>query len=105
MGKRMRERNICEDDGGRREEGEGELGGWGGCYYCYIHHLQLINRCWAFQPSSRPTFDQIRRIVDRINPNRESPVDMMMIMVSGKVKVHGCYPLCVLVILISHAHD
>lgn len=43
--------------------------------------MQLINCCWAFQPSNRPTFDNIKRMIERINPSRESPVDMMMIMV------------------------
>ena len=43
--------------------------------------LQLISRCWSFLPHTRPTFELIRKSLHRINPNRESPVDMMMIMV------------------------
>ena len=48
-----------------------------------LRPFQLINCCWVFTPSSRPTFDQIRQIIaERIDPNRESPVDMMINMVT-----------------------
>ena len=44
---------------------------------------QLIHRCWSFVPASRPTFDYLKKALYRINPIKESPVDMMMIMVSS----------------------
>jgi len=47
---------------------------------CPHEYLDMIHRCWSYLPSSRPTFDQLKKILCRINPYRESPVDMMMIM-------------------------
>ena len=45
--------------------------------------LQLICRCWTHAPLGRPSFDQLRKSIQQINPNKESPVDMMMSMVSN----------------------
>eukprot|EP00731_Ephydatia_muelleri_P018478 Em0011g518a len=47
---------------------------------CSQEYLELTERCWMFLPASRPTFDQIRKTIYRINPNKESPVDNMMVM-------------------------
>lgn len=44
--------------------------------------LQLIRRCRAQNPAHRPTFDQIKKFVHRINPIKISPVDMMMSLVT-----------------------
>ncbi|KAG7232193.1 hypothetical protein INR49_009452 [Caranx melampygus] len=38
----------------------------------------LIRRCRSNNPAHRPTFEQIRKFVHRINPIKVSPVDMMM---------------------------
>ena len=35
-----------------------------------------------FLPHSRPSFEQIKKTIYRINPSRQSPVDNMMFMVS-----------------------
>ena len=48
-------------------------------------------------PATRPTFDNLKKALYRINPIRESPVDMMMIMVSS---VRGY-----IVHLTQHCHD
>ncbi|XP_043088469.1 atrial natriuretic peptide receptor 2 isoform X2 [Puntigrus tetrazona] len=40
--------------------------------------VPLIRRCRAHNPAHRPTFEQIRKFVHRINPHKVSPVDMMM---------------------------
>ena len=40
-----------------------------------------MKSCWDEVPGNRPSFDQIKKSVQRMNPNRESPVDTMMIMV------------------------
>lgn len=39
---------------------------------------QLIRRCRSQNPAHRPTFEQIKKFVHRINPVKVSPVDMMM---------------------------
>uniref|UniRef100_A0A3B5ASS4 Guanylate cyclase n=1 Tax=Stegastes partitus TaxID=144197 RepID=A0A3B5ASS4_9TELE len=38
----------------------------------------LIRRCRSHNPAHRPTFEQIRKFLHRINPIKTSPVDMMM---------------------------
>ncbi|XP_061922901.1 atrial natriuretic peptide receptor 1-like [Entelurus aequoreus] len=45
---------------------------------CPADYVELIRRCGAHNPAQRPTFEQIRKFVYRINPNKVSPVDMMM---------------------------
>ncbi|XP_031441391.1 atrial natriuretic peptide receptor 1-like [Clupea harengus] len=45
---------------------------------CPADYVELIRRCRAHNPIQRPTFEQIKKFVHRINPNKVSPVDMMM---------------------------
>ncbi|KAM3842471.1 atrial natriuretic peptide receptor 1-like [Diretmus argenteus] len=45
---------------------------------CPADYVELIRRCRSHNPAHRPTFEQIRKFVQRINPNKVSPVDMMM---------------------------
>ncbi|XP_059841196.1 uncharacterized protein LOC132402335 [Hypanus sabinus] len=39
---------------------------------------ELINKCWAHNPLLRPTFEQVKKMLDKMNPHKVSPVDMMM---------------------------
>ncbi|KAK7489046.1 hypothetical protein BaRGS_00019707 [Batillaria attramentaria] len=43
----------------------------------------LIGQCWAEIADDRPTFDSIRRALHRLNPNKLSPVDMMLAMMAN----------------------
>lgn len=43
--------------------------------------VQLIRRCRSTNPAHRPTFEQVKKFVHRINPIKVSPVDMMMSLV------------------------
>ncbi|XP_076019064.1 atrial natriuretic peptide receptor 1 [Genypterus blacodes] len=45
---------------------------------CPADYVELIRRCRSPNPAHRPTFEQIRKFVHRINPIKVSPVDMMM---------------------------
>ncbi|MFT7815189.1 atrial natriuretic peptide receptor 1-like [Arapaima gigas] len=45
---------------------------------CPSEYAELIRRCRAHNPTHRPTFEQIKKFVHKINPNKVSPVDMMM---------------------------
>ncbi|XP_073678888.1 atrial natriuretic peptide receptor 1 [Garra rufa] len=45
---------------------------------CPAEYAELIRRCRAHNPTHRPAFEQIRKFVNRINPHKVSPVDMMM---------------------------
>ncbi|XP_041821707.1 atrial natriuretic peptide receptor 1-like [Chelmon rostratus] len=45
---------------------------------CPADYVELIRRCRSHNPAHRPTFEQIRKFVNRINPIKVSPVDMMM---------------------------
>ncbi|XP_020516105.1 atrial natriuretic peptide receptor 1-like [Labrus bergylta] len=45
---------------------------------CPSDYVELIRRCRSVNPAHRPTFEQIRKFVHRINPIKVSPVDMMM---------------------------
>ncbi|XP_073468365.1 atrial natriuretic peptide receptor 1-like [Aquarana catesbeiana] len=40
--------------------------------------LQLIRRCRSQNLAQRPTFEQIKKLLYKMNPNKVSPVDMMM---------------------------
>ena len=40
--------------------------------------MQLIKRCWAHNVAMRPTFEQVKKFLDKMNPHKVSPVDMMM---------------------------
>ena len=44
-------------------------------------HFQLITDCWSDNPTLRPEFEQIKKIIYKINPNKQSPIDLMMAMV------------------------
>ncbi|XP_078418016.1 atrial natriuretic peptide receptor 2-like [Cetorhinus maximus] len=43
---------------------------------CYP--VPLVQKCWAHNPLLRPTFEQIKKMLEKMNPNKVSPVDMMM---------------------------
>ncbi|KAK5848048.1 hypothetical protein PBY51_005701 [Eleginops maclovinus] len=45
---------------------------------CPADYVELIRRCRSQNPAHRPTFEQIKKFVHRINPIKVSPVDMMM---------------------------
>ncbi|XP_043954352.1 atrial natriuretic peptide receptor 1-like isoform X2 [Gambusia affinis] len=45
---------------------------------CPADYAELIRRCRSHNPAHRPTFDQVKKFVHRINPVKVSPVDMMM---------------------------
>uniref|UniRef100_A0A3B3ZJ72 Guanylate cyclase n=1 Tax=Periophthalmus magnuspinnatus TaxID=409849 RepID=A0A3B3ZJ72_9GOBI len=45
---------------------------------CPSDYVELIRRCRSNNPAQRPTFEQIKKFVHRINPVKGSPVDMMM---------------------------
>lgn len=39
---------------------------------------QLIKKCWNHNVTTRPTFEQVKKNLDKMNPHKVSPVDMMM---------------------------
>ncbi|OCT84732.1 hypothetical protein XELAEV_18022888mg [Xenopus laevis] len=41
-------------------------------------YSELVKKCWANSPMVRPSFEQIRKTLERMNPHKVSPVDMMM---------------------------
>ncbi|KAK6484081.1 atrial natriuretic peptide receptor 2-like [Huso huso] len=41
-------------------------------------YYELIKKCWHHNPAMRPAFEQVRKMLDRMNPHKVSPVDMMM---------------------------
>ncbi|XP_051550758.1 atrial natriuretic peptide receptor 2-like [Myxocyprinus asiaticus] len=41
-------------------------------------YCELIKRCWSHNLTMRPTFEQVKKILDKMNPHKVSPVDMMM---------------------------
>ncbi|KAM4642158.1 atrial natriuretic peptide receptor 2-like [Discoglossus pictus] len=41
-------------------------------------YSEVIKKCWAQNPMMRPPFEQIKKSLDRMNPHKVSPVDMMM---------------------------
>uniref|UniRef100_A0A8C5Q145 Guanylate cyclase n=1 Tax=Leptobrachium leishanense TaxID=445787 RepID=A0A8C5Q145_9ANUR len=43
-----------------------------------VDYSELIKRCWAHNPLARPTFEQVKRCLEKMNPHKVSPVDMMM---------------------------
>ena len=43
--------------------------------------FQLVQRCYDAVPSKRPTFLIIKKVLQKINPNHESPIDNMILMV------------------------
>ncbi|XP_069798490.1 atrial natriuretic peptide receptor 2-like [Narcine bancroftii] len=40
--------------------------------------FELIKKCWVHNPLLRPTFEQVKKMLEKMNPNKVSPVDMMM---------------------------
>ncbi|XP_060933783.1 atrial natriuretic peptide receptor 2-like isoform X2 [Limanda limanda] len=42
------------------------------------NYCELIKRCWCQNITLRPTFEQVRKMLDKMNPHKVSPVDMMM---------------------------
>uniref|UniRef100_A0A8D3E022 Guanylate cyclase n=1 Tax=Scophthalmus maximus TaxID=52904 RepID=A0A8D3E022_SCOMX len=42
------------------------------------HYCELIKKCWSHNITMRPTFEQAKKMLDRMNPHKVSPVDMMM---------------------------
>jgi len=47
----------------------------------YIYNLQLIEECWDDNPLNRPTMDEAKKSLHKMNPHKMSPVDLMMAMV------------------------
>uniref|UniRef100_A0A7M4FES2 Guanylate cyclase n=1 Tax=Crocodylus porosus TaxID=8502 RepID=A0A7M4FES2_CROPO len=45
---------------------------------CPTDYVELIRRCRKNNPVQRPTFEQVRKMLYKMNPNKVSPVDMMM---------------------------
>ncbi|XP_075471765.1 atrial natriuretic peptide receptor 1-like isoform X2 [Ascaphus truei] len=41
-------------------------------------YSELVNKCWAHNPMMRPSFEQIKKSLDKMNPHKVSPVDRMM---------------------------
>ncbi|XP_056388499.1 atrial natriuretic peptide receptor 1-like isoform X2 [Hyla sarda] len=41
-------------------------------------YSELIQKCWAHNAMLRPPFEQIKKSLEKMNPHRVSPVDMMM---------------------------
>eukprot|EP00079_Xenopus_tropicalis_P034867 XP_017948638.1 PREDICTED: atrial natriuretic peptide receptor 2-like [Xenopus tropicalis] len=41
-------------------------------------YSELVKKCWAHNPLLRPSFEHIRKTLERMNPHKVSPVDMMM---------------------------
>ena len=44
--------------------------------------FQLVQRCRNLVPSKRPTFMIIKKLLQKINPNHEGPIDNMILMAS-----------------------
>ncbi|XP_071587149.1 atrial natriuretic peptide receptor 1-like [Heliangelus exortis] len=45
---------------------------------CPTDYIELIRRCRKINPAQRPTFEQVKKMLYKMNPNKVSPVDMMM---------------------------
>ncbi|NXP09329.1 ANPRA protein, partial [Thinocorus orbignyianus] len=45
---------------------------------CPTDYIRLIRRCRKNNPAQRPTFEQVKKMLYKMNPNKVSPVDMMM---------------------------
>lgn len=52
------------------------------CFSYSLCLLQLIRRCRKNNPAQRPTFEQVKKMLYKMNPNKVSPVDMMMTLVN-----------------------
>ncbi|XP_035166892.1 atrial natriuretic peptide receptor 1-like [Oxyura jamaicensis] len=45
---------------------------------CPTDYIELIRKCRKNNPVQRPTFEKIKKMLYKMNPNKVSPVDMMM---------------------------
>ncbi|XP_065601277.1 atrial natriuretic peptide receptor 2-like [Cyrtonyx montezumae] len=45
---------------------------------CPSDYIELIRKCRKNNPVQRPTFEQIKKMLNKMNPNKVNPVDMMM---------------------------
>ncbi|KAM8960519.1 atrial natriuretic peptide receptor 1-like [Pelodytes ibericus] len=45
---------------------------------CPSEYVELIRRCRSQNPAHRPTFEQVKKQLHKMNPNKVSPVDVMM---------------------------
>ncbi|KAH0628370.1 hypothetical protein JD844_009443 [Phrynosoma platyrhinos] len=45
---------------------------------CPTEYIELIRRCRKSNPTQRLTFEQVKKLLHKMNPNKVSPVDMMM---------------------------
>ncbi|XP_066843960.1 atrial natriuretic peptide receptor 1-like isoform X8 [Anser cygnoides] len=45
---------------------------------CPTDYIELIRKCRKNNPVQRPTFEQVKKMLYKMNPNKVSPVDMMM---------------------------
>ncbi|XP_048360348.1 atrial natriuretic peptide receptor 2-like [Sphaerodactylus townsendi] len=45
---------------------------------CPTEYVELIRRCKKINPVQRLTFEQVKKLLYKMNPNKVSPVDMMM---------------------------
>ncbi|KAK2868870.1 hypothetical protein Q7C36_000741 [Tachysurus vachellii] len=43
-----------------------------------VEYCELIKKCWSHNITTRPTFEQVKKMLDKMNPHKVSPVDMMM---------------------------
>ncbi|XP_068175363.1 atrial natriuretic peptide receptor 2-like [Antennarius striatus] len=43
-----------------------------------VDYCELIKKCWSHNITMRPTFDHVKKMLDKMNPHKVSPVDMMM---------------------------
>ncbi|XP_069498844.1 atrial natriuretic peptide receptor 1-like [Ambystoma mexicanum] len=41
-------------------------------------YAELIKKCWTHNPMLRPSFEQVKKHLAKMNPHKLSPVDMMM---------------------------
>ncbi|XP_051788405.1 atrial natriuretic peptide receptor 2-like [Erpetoichthys calabaricus] len=41
-------------------------------------YCELVKKCWNHSAPMRPTFEQIKKMLEKMNPHKVSPVDMMM---------------------------
>ncbi|XP_063312620.1 atrial natriuretic peptide receptor 1-like [Pelobates fuscus] len=45
---------------------------------CPSEYVDLIRKCRSQNPAHRPTFEQVKKQLHKMNPNKVSPVDVMM---------------------------
>uniref|UniRef100_A0A8C5LPA4 Guanylate cyclase n=1 Tax=Leptobrachium leishanense TaxID=445787 RepID=A0A8C5LPA4_9ANUR len=45
---------------------------------CPSEYVDLIRKCRSQNPTHRPTFEQVKKQLHKMNPNKVSPVDVMM---------------------------